>query len=135
DGENSSGSRFSPDGRWLAYHSDESGRFEVYVRSFPGPGGKRQVSTGGGGFPVWSRDGKELLHVTLDKNISAGPISPSAEVHTRRPAILFPAQPTSANAFYDVAADGRFLVDTPPTDEGSPPLDLVVNWTSLLAKR
>ncbi|MGH9367650.1 MAG: protein kinase domain-containing protein, partial [Thermoanaerobaculia bacterium] len=54
-------SRFSPDGRWLAYSSDESGRLEVYVRAFPGPGGKWQVSTAGGGNPVWSRDGKELF--------------------------------------------------------------------------
>ena len=52
---------FSPDGRWLAYRSNESGTFEVYVRPFPGPGGRWQVSTGGGGFPLWSRDGRELL--------------------------------------------------------------------------
>jgi len=53
---------FSPDGRWLAYHSNESGTFEVYVRPFPGPGGKWQVSTGGGLFPVWSRNGKEIFY-------------------------------------------------------------------------
>jgi serine/threonine-protein kinase len=53
---------FSPDGRWLAYDSDESGTYEVYVRPFPGPGGKWQVSTGGGQDPVWSRNGKELFY-------------------------------------------------------------------------
>jgi serine/threonine-protein kinase len=53
---------FSPDGRWLAYMSSESGRFEVYVRPFPGPGGKWQVSNGGGIYPVWSRNGKELFY-------------------------------------------------------------------------
>ena len=53
---------FSPDGRWIAYESNESGRNEVYVRPFPGPGGKRQISTGGGGFPTWSRVRRELVY-------------------------------------------------------------------------
>jgi serine/threonine-protein kinase len=52
---------FSPDGRWLAYMSDESGNFEVYVRPFPGPGGRWQISTGGGAYPIWSRAGTDLL--------------------------------------------------------------------------
>jgi Tol biopolymer transport system component len=62
---------FSPDGRWLAYTSNESGTFEVYVRPFPGPGGKWQISTGGARFPVWSRDGRELLFETLDQRVMA----------------------------------------------------------------
>jgi len=62
---------FSPDGRWLAYTSNESGTGEVYVRPFPGPGGKRQISTGGGLFPLWSRDGRELLFQTLDRRVMA----------------------------------------------------------------
>ena len=57
---------FSPDGRWLAYQSNESGRFEVHVRPFPGPGGKWQVSTGGGEFPIWSRNRKELFYRTFE---------------------------------------------------------------------
>jgi serine/threonine-protein kinase len=57
---------FSPDGRWLAYESNESGTNEVYVRPFPGPGGRWQISTGGGRLPRWSRDGRELLFETLD---------------------------------------------------------------------
>ena len=60
---------FSPDGRWLAYTSDESGHNEVYVRPFPGPGGKWQISTGGGAFPQWSRNGRELFYRTLDNKI------------------------------------------------------------------
>jgi serine/threonine-protein kinase len=60
---------FSPDGRWLAYTSDESGRFEVYVRPFPGPGGKWQVSTAGGGWPTWSRSRRELFYVVEDGRI------------------------------------------------------------------
>jgi WD40 repeat protein len=62
---------FSPDGRWLAYRSDESGTYEVYVRPFPGPGGRWLVSTGGGDFPVWSRDGRELLFETSDQHVMA----------------------------------------------------------------
>jgi hypothetical protein len=60
---------FSPDGRWIAYYSDETGRNEVYVRPFPGPGGKWQVSTGGGTYPTWSRNGQELFYATLDQHI------------------------------------------------------------------
>jgi WD40 repeat protein len=61
---------FSPDGRWLAYESNESGNFQVYVRPFPGPGGRWQVSTGGGGlFPKWSRNGKALFYRTQDNKI------------------------------------------------------------------
>jgi Tol biopolymer transport system component len=58
--------QFSPDGRWIAYESDESGRFEIYVRPFPGSGGKRQVSAGSGAQPPWRHDGKELYYVAPD---------------------------------------------------------------------
>src|SRR5262249_15590213 len=64
---------FSPDGRWLAYASNESGTLEVYLRSFPGPGGRWQISTGG--FPVWSRDGRELLFETPDRLVIAGTLT------------------------------------------------------------
>ena len=59
----------SPDGRWIAYESDESGRDEVYVRPFPGPGGKWQISNAGGSLPVWSRNGRELFFENLDNRI------------------------------------------------------------------
>ena len=59
----------SPDGRWIAYRSNESGRFEVYVRPFPGPGGKTQISNAGGTVPVWSRNGRELFFQNLDNRI------------------------------------------------------------------
>jgi serine/threonine-protein kinase len=64
---------FSPDGRWLAYQSNESGRFEVHVRPFPGPGGKWQVSTGGGLDPTWSRNRKELFYQTLESTLMVAP--------------------------------------------------------------
>jgi Tol biopolymer transport system component len=64
---NQGGARFSPDGHWLAYISDESGRYEVYVQPYPGPGGKYQISTEGGTEPVWNRNGKELFYRSGDK--------------------------------------------------------------------
>jgi serine/threonine-protein kinase len=66
---------FSPDGRWIAYRSNESGRYEVYVRPFPGPGGKWQISTSGGGAPLWSQDGKQIYYATPDDKMVAVPIT------------------------------------------------------------
>jgi eukaryotic-like serine/threonine-protein kinase len=136
EGQYSWGSRFSPDGRWLAYHSDESGTTEVYVRAFPGPGGKWQVSNGGGAFPVWSHDGKEIYYLTNDNKILAVPIANGATFHAGSPTALFPIHPIGFRTIYDVSPDGkRFLVDSVPADQGSPPLELVTNWTSLLEKK
>ena len=135
EGSEQGASRFSPDGRWLAYGSDESDRYEVYVRAFPGPGGKWQVSSNGGGFPTWRRDGKELFYLTLDNKIAAVPISGGSTLQAGKPAVLFPVHPSGFRTVYDVSADGRrFLVNSLPADQGSPPLEVVVNWTALLPK-
>jgi Tol biopolymer transport system component len=131
-------SRFSPDPRWLAYASDESGRFEVYVRAFPGPGGKWQVSNAGGGYPVWSRDGKELFYLTLDNKIASVRVASSgATFSAAPPVLLFAAHPAAypGPAPFDVSPDGkRFLVNSLPADQGSPPLEVIANWPSLLGK-
>ncbi|HEV2064114.1 MAG TPA: protein kinase [Thermoanaerobaculia bacterium] len=125
-------SRFSPDGRWLAYDSDESGRSEVYVQAFPGPGGKWQVSAAGGVIPRWRGDGKELFYLSLDNKIMAVPLETTPAFHAGAPAPLFAVHP-GGGTVYDVAADGkRFLVNSLPADQGSPPLSLLVNWTSLI---
>jgi len=71
--------KFSPDGRWLAYESNESGRVEVYVRPFPGPGGKWQVSTDGGNLPMWSQAGRELFYRGLDERIMVAPYTDDGE--------------------------------------------------------
>ncbi|MGE5347345.1 MAG: protein kinase, partial [Acidithiobacillales bacterium] len=135
DGSTQFLSRFSPDGRWLAYASDESGRSEVYVRAFPGPGGKWQVSSNGGGCPTWRRDGKELFYLTLDNKIASVPISGGGTFQAGTPVMLFPVHPAGERTVYDVSADGRrFLVDSLPSDQGSPPLEVVVNWMGLLPK-
>jgi Tol biopolymer transport system component len=134
DGNNGD-SRFSPDGRWIAYGSDESGRDEVYVRAFPGPGGKWQVSTAGGSSPRWRGDGRELFYASSDNRMIAVPISPDATFHAGSPAPLF-SSPNLSDEYYDVSADGnRFIVGVLSAAQGSPPLDLIVHWTALLPKK
>jgi Tol biopolymer transport system component len=84
---------FSPDGRWLAYASNESGSYEVYVRPFPGPGGKWQISTGGGLLPKWSRNGKELFYRTVDSKIMAVTYTASGDsFHADKPQLWSPGQ-------------------------------------------
>src|SRR5262249_18070785 len=105
-------SRFSPDGRWIAYHSDESGRTEVYVRSFPSGSRTLQISTAGGALPCWRRDGKELFYLGLDFKIMAVAIDAEAGFHAGAPVALFSIRPGGGSVF-EVSADGqRFLVNS-----------------------
>jgi eukaryotic-like serine/threonine-protein kinase len=127
---------FSPEGRWLAYASNESGRFEVYVQPFPGPGGKWQVSTAGGNHPRWRRDEKELFYVAPDGKIMAVELraGPAFEAGTPQPlfATLLKNMPGPP---YDVSSDGqRILLNRPLGEESSPPITLVQNWTALLKR-
>ncbi len=125
---------FSPDGRWIAYACNESGKFEVYVQPFPGPGGKWQVSTSGGTAPVWRRDGKELFYLSLDHKLMAMAVKLGSTFESETPAALFDARiRNDPDRHYDVSADGqRFLLDTPLGEETAPPITLVQNWTALL---
>ena len=126
----------SPDGKWLAYDSDESGRLEVYVRPFPGPGGRWQISTAGGSQPHWRRDGKELVYLTSENKLMAVPIATSPGFRAGPPALLFAVHPSLNGSAYDATGDHvRFLVNTVPDEGGSPPLSLLVHWTRLLAKQ
>ncbi len=137
EGWNQVNSRFSPNGRWIAYTSDETGREEIHVRAFPGPGEKWQVSTSGGHLPVWRRDGKELFYLSLDNKMMAVPVTADGTFRACTLAELFPVnlKLLNQNAAYDVSADGsRFLVNTQSADQRSPPLELLVNWTSLLGR-
>jgi len=122
--------RMSRDGRWVAYASAESGREQVYVVPFPGPGGKWQISTQGGGVPVWSRDGKQIFYVAEDDRLMAVPVSFTAsggiDIGSERP--LFQMRPGGPRSFYDVAPDGRFLVVSSTDKPDSSPITLVVNW-------
>jgi len=125
---------FSPDGRWVAYSSNESGRWEVYVQPFPGPGGKWQISTAGGSMPVWRRDGRELFYLATDRKLMAVPVRIGAVFEAESPTPLFPTHLKSdPDRHYDVSADGqRFLITMPLGDESAPPITLVQNWTVLL---
>ena len=128
---------FSPDGRRVAYVSDESGRKEVFVASFPEPSQRLRVSSDGGTQPRWSRDGRELFFVSKGETMMAVPFDPASGVPTAPPKRLFDA-PIS-NAFgshtpfrYDVGPDGRFLIVVRASKEPPPPLVLVLNWQAAL---
>jgi serine/threonine protein kinase len=129
----------SPDGRWLAYASDESGAFEVYVQAFPESQAKRLVSTGGGAEPRWRADGRELFYVSADRRLMVVPttIGPAFEAGT--PDMLFEMNVRNLGfpfgKRYDVTPDGqRFVVDELTGSGKSSALTVVVNWSALLPK-
>ena len=127
---------FSPDGRWIAYVSDESGRQEVYVQPFPASGGKWQISTSGGNQPVWSRDGRELFYVSPDNKLMAVDVKTSPGFEAGAPQALFEMRLRSVvGRRYDVSADGkRFLVNATIGEVKSNPITLVQNWAAGLKK-
>jgi serine/threonine protein kinase len=128
--------RLSPDGRWFAYTSNETGRFEVYVDRFPDRGMKRMISTTGGGWPRWSRDGRELFYIASDNHLVSVPItSAPGRFAAGAPRPLFalrPRLPDRLDAYaYDVSPDGRrFVVNTPLDDTAPATITVVFNWTS-----
>jgi serine/threonine-protein kinase len=122
--------RLSPDGRYVAYSNPESGEFEIYVCDFPGGGNRTQVSTGGGVYQRWGRDGKELFYVD-DGMLVAVPVTttPRFEV-TGAPEKLFPVEEQGGYT-YDVSADGQRFVVIEPVGEAVPPVIRVVqNWAA-----
>ena len=139
--------QFSPDGRWLAYASNESGHYEIYVRTFPEAGGKWQISVTGGVQPRWRRDGHELFYVAPDTWLMAVPIRLAPDTHTLdagTPVPLFPTRLATggniatagflARTQYAVAADGRFLINIAVDDVVTSPITVVLNWTAGLKK-
>ncbi len=126
---------FSPDGKWVAYVSNESGREEVYAVTFPTPGGRFQISAGGGSNPKWRADGKELLYLDAANKVVAVPITPrgdSLEIGTAQP--LFQTRVGAREYSLASAADGkRFLVVENPQVTASS-LTLVLNWDAGLEK-
>jgi serine/threonine-protein kinase len=110
---------FSPDGRWLAYDSDESGTLQVYVRAFPDKGGKWQASSGGGMFPVWSRDGRELFFCSLDNQIMVASYSVKGDSFAAdKPRIWSEARLANLglSPTYDVAPDGKRIAALMPAE-------------------
>jgi Tol biopolymer transport system component len=126
------GARFSPDGRWLAYESEESGAREVFVQSFPGPGQRRQISAQGGTQPRWRGDGKELFYVSPDRKIMAVDIRTQPALDSGPPRALFQTRilPTiEARNHYDATADGqRFIVNSRRPEDASLPITVVAGW-------
>jgi Tol biopolymer transport system component len=129
--------KLSPDGKWLAYSSDESKRNEIYVVSFPTPEGKFQISTDGGRIPVWSRDGRELYFISADSKMMAVKINTSGgKFQASVPQPLFDVRmPEGIIPNFDVSKDGRFLI---PTVVGGAsnnvPMTVVLNWQAGLKK-
>jgi eukaryotic-like serine/threonine-protein kinase len=127
----------SPDGRWMAYQSNESGRREVYVTGFPGGGAKWQVSSNGGSSPKWRADGKELFFLDTSDTLSAVDFSTRGGApHLGAPRALFQAVGIQRDfGAYDVTADGeKFLLNSGNLKEGSDPLTLVLNWAAELKR-
>jgi serine/threonine-protein kinase len=117
-----------PDGRWVAYSSDESRRWEVYVEPYPGPGPKIMVSTGGGYQPVWSRDGKKLFYRSGNKMIAAT-IETKPEFKVINFEELFEGRYlTTVFHNYDVSSDGRFLMIQEPQESTPLWINVVLNW-------
>jgi serine/threonine-protein kinase len=128
----------SPDGRWLAYVSDESGTYEIYVRPFPGPGGKWQISTDGGDNPKWARRGKELLYRDGDKMMTVS-VTTEPELRVGKPSLLFEWRHPPRlfeglhRRYYDVTPDGqRFLMVEGQESGASRQLHVVLNWAQEL---
>lgn len=119
--------RFSPDGKWVAFVSEETGRHEVYLTRFDKPGEKWRISSEGGQSPRWRNDGKELFYWTTDRKLMAVPIKLGDSFDAGSPTELFKADPLSRN--YDVVADGqRFLLIASAPGTQSLPFAVVFNW-------
>jgi Tol biopolymer transport system component len=127
----------SPDGKWLAYQNNETGRAEVYVTAFPKGGSKWQASTEGGWKPRWRRDGKELFFLNVSDIVTAVDVSTSnGALRLGVPHALFPALGVQRQAgAYDVSSDGKkFLINSGDVKEGNEPLTLIQNWPAALKK-
>ena len=141
------GGRFSPDGRWVAYSADDSGRPEIYVQAFPSTTERWRVSTTGGEEPQWSRDGRELYFISPDDWLNAAPVAwlnaapvarrgSSLELGGAKRLFRIAAKFTTLRNRYAVGADGsRFLVDTPISEDALVPLTVIVNWRNVLRDR
>ncbi len=131
------GGRFSPDGEWIVYESNESGKSEVYVSPFPASGGKLVVSTSGGSRPIWRRDGQEIFYLGPGGELMAAKVNRNGSaLAIDVPRALFQAHTESFLPSYDASADGqRFLVVTATQQKLPSPITLVANWDAALKKQ
>ena len=127
----------SPNGRWLAYSTNESGTYQVVVQPFPDPsGGKWQVSATGGRFPEWRRDGRELFYLSPANELMAVPVTTEASFTSGHPTMLFRAPTLGASQWgaFAATADGRQFLFSAPAANAAPPITTVLNWTALVTK-
>jgi Tol biopolymer transport system component len=131
--------RFSPDGRWMMYSSSESGRREVYVRAFPGPGGKWQVSTQGGHDAEWRRDGREILYLSPEADMMSVDVGAGADFQVGVPRKLFHAgrvEDNPSGRSWDLSADGQqFLLQKPIKAATVAGITVMLNWDAGLKRK
>jgi Tol biopolymer transport system component len=134
---------FSPDGHFVAYRSDESGHFEIYVGTFspdsngdrPATGGKWQISNGGGTRPSWNPNGKELYYVTPDGKVMAVPVTISPSSQAGAPEVLFQVPPQQSRVTGMYTADGKhFLFPVSASQTAQAPFTVILNWQAGLKK-
>jgi len=138
---------FSPDGHWIVYRSNESGRFEIYIHPFPGPGNGQLVSTNGGLYPTWSPNGHEVFYVSPDSQMMSVSVTPAADgrsIACGAPVALWPVNVATGpfittagslnRAQYDITRDGKFLVNTTVEGPPPPPISIILNWDALVKK-
>jgi serine/threonine protein kinase/Tol biopolymer transport system component len=131
------GGWFSPDSKWVAYTSRESGRAEVYVTNFPQPSGKWQISTAGGNQPRWRRDGKALYYIGIDRTVMEASLTlhgDAVDIGDVRPYLKTNAITLRFGGAYDVAPDGRVLVNSTMGDD-TRTITMIANWPAELPKR
>ncbi|HEY6945406.1 MAG TPA: protein kinase [Candidatus Acidoferrum sp.] len=124
---------FSPDGHWMAYESNETGRPEIYIQPFPNPGGKWQISTEGGSRPEWSNDGKQIFYLTRNE-LMAVQIETKPAFSAGRPELLFGANYFTSGHYYDVMPDGKHFVFIQSAQQSDRPsqINVVINWSEEL---
>jgi Tol biopolymer transport system component len=131
--------RFSPDAKWVAYSSDESGRYEVYAQTFPMPGKRVQISTAGGSSPVWNQNGTELYYASADGQMMAVNLKVRVEaIEVSPPRALFRLSrntPVGGTTLYDATEDGQRFLEIADTEDLPQQLNVIINWPALLKKK
>jgi hypothetical protein len=128
---------FSPDGKWLAYQSNESGRAEIYVQAFPDPGRKWQVSTQGGTSPAWTRDGALLYYIAADRKLMRVDVKTTPSFDAGIPEALYPAPLATIqarNLFVFSPDDQRILAVSTAGNAAATPTTVALNWSAALRK-